>query len=100
MRTYKQLRQEQRYYIFQLNKKDFTQDDIVKEVGVHKSTISRELIDEKLSEQQWSPEQISGWLLEEKSIAITHECIYQHIWVDKRQGGDLYQYLRCQGKKY
>ncbi|MCN4145200.1 MAG: helix-turn-helix domain-containing protein [Thiohalomonas sp.] len=31
------------YYIFQLNKKDFTQDDIAKEVGVHKSTISREL---------------------------------------------------------
>ncbi|MCN4144533.1 MAG: helix-turn-helix domain-containing protein [Thiohalomonas sp.] len=112
--------QEERYYIFQLNKKDFTQDDIAKEVGVHKSTISRELkrntgqrgyppkqaqtkaterrklaskaikmtadmidlIDEKLSEEQWSPEQILGWLLEEKSIAISHEHIYQHIWVD------------------
>lgn len=138
MRTYKQLTQEQRYYIFQLNKKDFTQDEIAQEIGVDKSTISREfkrntgqrgyrpkqaqrktterrkfaskaikmtvdiieLIDEKLSEQQWSPEQISGWLLEEKSIAISHERIYQHIWDDKRQGGDLYQYLRCQGKKY
>lgn len=138
MRTYKQLTQEQRYYIFQLNKKDFTQVEIAKEVGVDKSTISRELkrntgqrgyrpkqaqrktaerrkfaskaikmtadmiefIDKKLSEQQWSPEQISGWLLEEKTIEISHERIYQHIWDNKRQGGDLYQYLRCQGKKY
>jgi len=138
MRTYKQLTQEQRYYIFQLNKKDFTQAEIAKEVGVDKSTISRELkrntgqrgyspkqaqrktterrkfaskaikmtadmielIDKKLSKQQWSPEQISGWLLEEKAIAISHERIYQHIWDNKRQGGDLYQYLRCQGKKY
>ena len=138
MRTYKQLTQEQRYYIFQLNKKDFTQDEIAQEVGVNKSTISRELkrntgqrgyhpkqaqkkaterrklaskaikmtddmielIDKKLSEHQWSPEQISGWLLKEKTVAISHERIYQHIWDNKRQGGDLYQYLRCQGKKY
>lgn len=138
MRTYKQLTQEQRYYIFQLNKKDFTQDEIAQEIGVNKSTISRELkrntgqrgyrpkqaqrkaterrqlaskaikmttdmiefVDNKLTEHQWSPEQISGWLLEEKKIAISHERIYQHIWDDKKQGGDLYQYLRCQGKKY
>ena len=43
MRTYKQLTQEQRYYIFQLNKKDFTQVEIAQEIGVDKSTISREL---------------------------------------------------------
>ncbi|MCN4145199.1 MAG: hypothetical protein LC437_09360 [Thiohalomonas sp.] len=41
-----------------------------------------ELIDEKLSEEHWSPEKISGWLLEEKTIAISHERINQHIWVD------------------
>ncbi len=58
------------------------------------------LIDEKLSEDQWSPEQISGWLLFEKMIAISHERIYQHIWYNKKQGGDLHQYLRRQGKKY
>ena len=34
MRTYKQLTQEQRYYIFQLNKKDFTQVEIALELGV------------------------------------------------------------------
>lgn len=48
----------------------------------------------------WSPEQISGWLLTEKDVQISHETIYLHIWSDKRAGGDLYEHLRRQGKKY
>ena len=48
----------------------------------------------------WSPEQISGWLLAEKHIRISHETIYLHIWSDKRTGGNLYAHLRRQGKKY
>ena len=50
--------------------------------------------------REWSPEQISGWLLEDQDKLITHESIYLHIWADKRAGGDLYTYLRRQGKKY
>ncbi len=49
---------------------------------------------------EWSPEQISGWLLEECEELISHESIYLHIWTDKRAGGDLYRHLRRQGKKY
>lgn len=48
----------------------------------------------------WSPEQISGWLLDNKQLLISHETIYLHIWSDKRFGGDLYRHLRRQGKKY
>ena len=48
---------------------------------------------------EWSPEQISGWLLEERGIAISHERIYQQVWADKRQGGDLYKHLRQSHKK-
>ncbi len=48
---------------------------------------------------EWSPEQISGWLLK-KGELISHECIYLHVWQDKRTGGDLYTHLRRQGKKY
>lgn len=61
-----------------------------------------DLIDiiEKKLEIEWSPKQISGWLLNEKSILISHERIYQHVWLDKRKGGELFKYLRCQGKKY
>lgn len=137
MRTYKQLTQAIRYSIYQLNKTGWTQTAIADEIGVHKSTVGRELkrnsgqrgyrpkqaqekagqrrkqaqkatkmhgeliklVEEKVLEQ-WSPEQISGWLLLEKDIALSHERIYQHIWEDKRQGGDLYQHLRRLGKKY
>ena len=57
------------------------------------------LITEKL-QQKWSPEQISGWLLEELSEKLSHERIYQYVWEDKYQGGDLHTHLRRQGKKY
>jgi IS30 family transposase len=49
---------------------------------------------------EWSPEQISGWLLEDRKEVLSHETIYLHIWANKREGGDLYTYLRRQGKKY
>jgi IS30 family transposase len=49
---------------------------------------------------EWSPEQISGWLLEDRKELLSHETIYLHIWANKREGGDLYTYLRRQGKKY
>jgi IS30 family transposase len=49
---------------------------------------------------EWSPEQISGWLLVEREELISHESIYLHVWADKQAGGDLYTCLRRQGKKY
>jgi transposase, IS30 family len=49
---------------------------------------------------EWSPEQISGWLLEEQEQLISHESIYLHVWADKQSGGDHYTLLRRQGKKY
>ena len=58
-----------------------------------------DLIESKLREK-WSPEQVSGWLLETENESISHETIYLHVWADKRAAGDLYTYLRRQGKKY
>ena len=55
---------------------------------------------EQQIKDKWSPEQVSGWLLFEKSISLSHERIYQHVWADKQNGGDLYLHLRRQGKKY
>jgi len=49
---------------------------------------------------EWSPEQISGRFFREHNQCISHERIYQHIWTDKQQGGELYTHLRRQGKKY
>ncbi len=43
-----------------------------------------------------SPEQVSGRLKAEGALRISHECIYQHIYADKRAGGKLGEHLRCQ----
>ena len=43
-----------------------------------------------------SPQQISGRLRLQKLPSISAECIYQRIYKDKAQGGQLVQHLRCQ----
>jgi len=50
--------------------------------------------------QDWSPEQIVGWLEKEGIIKLHHETLYQHILSDKRSGGDLYTHLRHKNKTY
>ena len=57
-------------------------------------------IEEYLTERQWSPEQISGFLKSQGLPFVSHERIYQHIWADKKAGGTLYKSLRHSGKKY
>ena len=62
-----------------------------------------ELIEEKLTQEQWSPDQISGRLARDGVALISHERIYQHVWKDKKDGGTLYLHLRLlrdnQGEK-
>ncbi|MEO5658732.1 MAG: IS30 family transposase [Polaromonas sp.] len=43
-----------------------------------------------------SPEQVAGRLRLEGVFTISHEAIYQYIYRDKRRGGDLIGYMRCQ----
>jgi len=50
--------------------------------------------------QDWSPEQVVGWLEKEGIIKLHHETIYQYILSDKHSGGDLYTHLRHQNKTY
>lgn len=54
----------------------------------------------ELIEQQLSPEQVAGYLLEHKGISLHHETIYQLIYANKKAGGTLYQQLRIMSKKY
>jgi IS30 family transposase len=54
---------------------------------------------ERLVKNDWSPEQISGWLSREFQIMVSHESIYQFILKNKRQGGDLYLHLRCKKQR-
>lgn len=52
------------------------------------SSVKHYLVDE-----QWSPEQISGYLSKD-GIKISHETIYAWIREDKRNRGTLYKHLR------
>lgn len=53
----------------------------------------------KLLREQWSPEQISLWLLQEADLQVSHETIYQYVLTDKQNGGTLYRHLRCQRQR-
>ena len=127
---YTQLTYEQRYQIYALLKIGQTQAEITKCLGVHRSTISREIRRNlggrgyrpkqahqfatnrrkkkrpRISEDHWdlvkdrirfdlSPEQVSNDL-KKVGLEISHEWIYQYIYVDKKKGGDLHTHLRCQ----
>ena len=127
-----QLTREQRYQIYILQKAGHRQNFIARAIGVHPSTISRELnggrgdppkqadeltsackqkryrariagatwtLIEELLRQDWSPEQVSGWLSKEQGRAVSHERIYQYIYSDKARGGTLLKHLRCRKKR-
>lgn len=49
---------------------------------------------QELLREDWSPEQVAGWLRCHRLLAISHETIYRYIWAEKRAGGTLYQHLR------
>jgi len=51
-------------------------------------------------EKKLSPEQIVGLARKEGRAMVSHERIYQYVWSDKKQGGNLYEHLRSRGKKY
>jgi IS30 family transposase len=53
---------------------------------------------EDLLRADLSPEQVSGVLARRRLLRISHETIYQHIWRNKRQGGDLWRRLRQRPK--
>lgn len=134
-----QLTESQRYEISSYLQKGKSKDEIACLVGVHRSTIYRELrrnkfkpsdrydaeyaqyryelrkeqrpvkrrftvfirerARERLVNDHWSPEQISGWSKLFRQPMVSHERLYQWIWEDKRKGGDLYLYLRRRGRK-
>jgi transposase, IS30 family len=142
--AYKRLNYLRRCQILALWKAGFRQSQIAKEVGVHRSTISREFkrnitfirtslgywtykpnyaqcyADERRKasrnfykstkeveqfvrdkiQEDWCPEQISGYAKRLGLFSISHERIYQFLIQDKFDGGKLYQHLRHKNKKY
>ena len=54
---------------------------------------------EKHLREDWSPEQVSGYLKKTGEDTVSHERIYQHVYRDHRHGGTLYRHLRHQRKR-
>ncbi|WNM63999.1 IS30 family transposase [Candidatus Nitrospira neomarina] len=50
----------------------------------------------RLFKEEWSPEQISGWLRTSHGPTVSHEWIQKHAYRDKRCQGTLFRHLRCQ----
>tara|TARA_B100000700_G_scaffold262501_1_gene299080 strand:+ start:298 stop:1266 length:969 start_codon:yes stop_codon:yes gene_type:complete len=55
---------------------------------------------EKLIRQDLSPQQVVDYLKMHKGIDLHHETVYQWIYADKAEGGDLYTHLRIASKPY
>lgn len=137
-KKYHQLNLAQRYQIAALKKAGHSNGAIATQLGVHTSTIGRELrrnssskgfyspanaqtyagdrkkdkpknclfsaqmktfVNEKLTEQQWSPEQIHGYCKANNIPMVSHETIYQYIYTDMKDGGSLYKHLRTQHRR-
>ena len=60
----------------------------------------KNIIKEKMTEFQWSPEQISGCIVKHLKVKLSHESIYQYIFENKTQEGNLFKNLRQGHKKY
>jgi len=74
---------------------------LTRRVSKARSRLGREVWQQvaALTRQEWSPEQGVGRLEMEHGIGISHEWIYQYVYADKRSGGDLHRYLRCNRKR-
>ena len=136
MGQYTQLTQEKRYQIYAFMKANFSKTNIASEIGVHKSTVSREMernrgkkgyrpkqahfmaverrqkakkyvrltpevicLIEGFLCQDFSPEQVCGFLARTHNLRISHETVYQYVLADKARGGTLYRHLRHAYKK-
>lgn len=55
---------------------------------------------ETLLRQELSPQQVADYLKRHAGVSLHHETIYQLIYADKANGGDLYTHLRVASKPY
>ena len=50
--------------------------------------------------EDYSPELISGKAKLETKMCVSHKCIHQYIWEDKKHKGELYKHVRRNGRRY
>lgn len=90
MKQYTQLNQEQRYHISGLSKSGWNQTQIADEIGVNKSTISREFRRNK-GQRGWRPKQAQSFRNERKQACINGKQFSLNEWaeVDRLTRADL-----------
>ena len=101
-------KEEGRYHIEALIRLGYKQIDIAKELGVHPSTINRELQRNKFKGKYKPVQAQAEYILRQKkkrkrssiSKSLHHETIYQFIYRNKTNGESLYRHLRHKNKKY
>jgi transposase, IS30 family len=81
MRTYRQLTQEQRYRIYALKKTSHSGSEIADVIGVHKSTVSRELRRNR-GGPGYRPQQAHKLARERKSRAVPRICAKTWVVVE------------------
>lgn len=81
MKYYKQLTSEQRYQISGLKKAGFNQSQIAAEVGVHKSTISREICRNK-GLRGWRPKQAQALRDDRRQKCLNAPQFAMEDWVE------------------
>ena len=99
---YRELKRNTRVKSYKAKYAQMLADERKKE-GHYKTIFSdtmEKLITNKLVQEQWSPEQITGWCSLNGIEMVSHERIYQFIWSNKSNGGTLYSSLRTGQKKY
>ena len=82
MKSYKQLAYEQRYQIYFMLKMGFSQTDIAKEMGVHRSTISRELRRNQ-GRRGYRPKQAHRFALSRRNKAKTYITPETWDWIEQ-----------------
>lgn len=65
-----------------------------------KVTVEVERWIERLIRQELSPQQVVAYLKRHKRVSLHHETVYQLIYRDKYDGGELYTHLRIAAKAY
>src|SRR5665647_2668801 len=63
------------------------------------STEMKTFLENKMRSDQWSPEQINGYCKANGIPMVSHEWIYQYVYNDLKDGGQLYTHLRTQNKR-
>jgi IS30 family transposase len=54
----------------------------------------------ELLREDYSPEQVKGYLKSQGEDYVSPESIYKYVWQDKKQKGSLYKHLRSKGRRY